>query len=275
MARNMKYRFLATLKHYVHAVIATVAVFVNTGCESLPDPIVRPDPVTLPAPITRPDPVILPIRRHWDCPMSLNKTAPEYVDEMGKQVMINLQIPPDTPDDALSVYGVQIRPSGRLFKTTLISGSGNKEFDIAVENALQKSQYPPVPNISYGAVIEAASIAFSANRTARRVDKPSPTRRFPNIEPTVKPSPIYPRDAVRSNVEGSVFVEATVSPAGDVTDVTITSAEPPGVFDQAVKDAILKFKFEKKPNMFGIQQRFTFCIDDIPPKIPAPPANIR
>jgi TonB family protein len=269
MGGNTKSGAFSTLRQCIHAVVAAVAVFAITGCESLPDPKIRPDPVT------RPDPVILPIQRHWDCPTSLNKTAPEYVDEMGKQVMTNLQIPPDTPDDALSVYGVQIRPSGRLFKTTLIGGSGNREFDIAVENALLMSQYPPIPNISYDGVIEAASIAFSANRTARRVDKPSPTRRFPDIEPTLKPSPIYPRDAVRSSMEGSVFVEATVSPAGDVTDVTITRAEPPGVFDQVVKDAILKFKFEKKPSMFGIQQRFTFCIADTPPKIPEPPANIR
>lgn len=268
MARNTKCLVVSTANHYVSAAIATVAVFAIAGCVSLPDPVTLPEPAKISDPPR-------PIQRHWDCPMSLNNTSPGYVDEVQRLVMTNLQIPPDTPDNALSVYGLRIDASGNLFKATLIGGTGNKEFDNAVANALRTSQYPPVPNITYEGVIEAASIAFSANRTVSRVDQTLPARRFPYVEPTVKPAPKYPRNALRSGTEGSVFAEVTISPPGDVTDVSITSAEPPHVFDQAVKDALLQFKFEKNPSEFRIEQQFKFCIGDTPLKIQAPRLNTR
>lgn len=59
--------------------------------------------------------------------------------------------------------------------------------------------------------------------------------------------PIYPMGAKRRGIEGWVELEFTVSAEGQVRDVRVVAAEPPGVFDQAATSAILRWKF--KPRM--------------------------
>ena len=48
-----------------------------------------------------------------------------------------------------------------------------------------------------------------------------------------KHAPRYPQEAVEKKLDGFVSFDVTISPQGDVTDVKVVAAEPPGVFEQA------------------------------------------
>lgn len=63
------------------------------------------------------------------------------------------------------------------------------------------------------------------------------------IAPTMMLEPQYPRNALLKGIEGEVEVAFTVLPDGRVGDVEIVRAEPPGVFDQAVRRAVLSWQF--------------------------------
>lgn len=65
--------------------------------------------------------------------------------------------------------------------------------------------------------------------------------------PIVKVAPIYPQRAMQRGLEGWVLLEFTVTPSGSVRDVRVVESQPPGVFDEAARDAALKFKY--KPRM--------------------------
>lgn len=61
---------------------------------------------------------------------------------------------------------------------------------------------------------------------------------------TAKPE--YPPRALRAGVQGAVTLVFTVTPEGDVRDPKVAKANPPDVFDEAAKAAILKWKFRPK-----------------------------
>lgn len=60
------------------------------------------------------------------------------------------------------------------------------------------------------------------------------------------PKPEYPRQALRSGVEGSVSVRIEVDAAGNATDVTVVerTGERSRDLDRAVTDAVRKWKFQ-------------------------------
>lgn len=60
-------------------------------------------------------------------------------------------------------------------------------------------------------------------------------------------APRYPVDALRGNIEGEVEVEFTVLPDGSVTDVRVINANPPGMFEQEARRAVLRWQF--RPQM--------------------------
>jgi protein TonB len=61
-----------------------------------------------------------------------------------------------------------------------------------------------------------------------------------------KPDPKYPPRALRSGTEGVVTIEFIVTPEGRVRDPKIISAKPPGIFDDAAKEGVLRWKFKPK-----------------------------
>ena len=65
--------------------------------------------------------------------------------------------------------------------------------------------------------------------------------------PIVKVAPTYPRRAQQRGIEGYVVVEFTVTELGTVADPVVIEAEPPGMFDSAAVDAVLRFKY--RPQM--------------------------
>jgi periplasmic protein TonB len=55
--------------------------------------------------------------------------------------------------------------------------------------------------------------------------------------------PTFPRAAIRAGVQkGTVNAVLSIDEKGNVTDVRITSADPPRVFDNAVHDALMEWK---------------------------------
>ena len=85
--------------------------------------------------------------------------------------------------------------------------------------------------------------------------------------PIVKVAPVYPRRALQRGIEGFVIVEFTVDKTGAVKNPIVIESNPEGIFDQAAKDAALKFKY--KPRVVngeptavgGVQNRITFEMD--------------
>ena len=56
-------------------------------------------------------------------------------------------------------------------------------------------------------------------------------------------APVYPPDALARRLSGSVELEFTVTPTGEVTDIKIQAADPPGVFDQAAITALSQSRY--------------------------------
>lgn len=67
--------------------------------------------------------------------------------------------------------------------------------------------------------------------------------------PIVKVAPMYPARAQSQGIEGWVLVQFTVTETGSVINPMVVEAQPPGVFDEAAKKAVTKFKY--KPRVEG------------------------
>lgn len=64
--------------------------------------------------------------------------------------------------------------------------------------------------------------------------------------PIVKVAPMYPARAQSQGIEGWVLLQFTVTESGAVADPVVLEAQPPGVFDEAAKKAVLKFKYKPR-----------------------------
>jgi len=85
---------------------------------------------------------------------------------------------------------------------------------------------------------------------------------FRDVKPVKKVKPIYPREAEQQHIQGSVKVRLSVDLEGNVSDAQILSAEPPGVFDEAVLTAVRQYKFKKDATTYQADQLVVFKIDD-------------
>ena len=64
------------------------------------------------------------------------------------------------------------------------------------------------------------------------------------ITPVKREDPVYPRQAIRLGIDkGKVVARLNIDEKGNVTNVTIVSADPPRHFDRAVIDALMEWKF--------------------------------
>ena len=64
--------------------------------------------------------------------------------------------------------------------------------------------------------------------------------------PIVKVAPMYPARAQSQGIEGWVLLKFTVTEAGTVIDPVVLEAQPQGVFDEAAKKAVMKFKYKPR-----------------------------
>jgi protein TonB len=76
------------------------------------------------------------------------------------------------------------------------------------------------------------------------------------VVPVVRVPPKYPPRAAQRHLEGWVKVEFTITPAGEVEDAVVKSAEPEEIFDDAALNAIAKWEFKAKiVNGVAVKQR--------------------
>jgi periplasmic protein TonB len=66
------------------------------------------------------------------------------------------------------------------------------------------------------------------------------------VVPLVQPHPAYPMRAQSRHIEGSVKIEFMVNASGSVSNPVVVSASPPGIFDEAALNNIMKWKFKPK-----------------------------
>ena len=115
------------------------------------------------------------------------------------------------------------------------------KLQLQAESAVQTAQLDvSVPDISMQLDM---TLTPSLNSLAR----PTPVLAI-DTNPTVlsRVSPTYPSGALRRRQEGSVLVEFMVTASGrvDPESVKIIESTPPGVFDQAVRRAISRWRFK-------------------------------
>jgi len=69
-------------------------------------------------------------------------------------------------------------------------------------------------------------------------------------------SPEYPERALSRGIEGRVTVEFIIKPNGDIANLTIVTAEPSDIFNEAALSAIKQWKFKQKlVNGVAVEQR--------------------
>src|SRR6056297_3059079 len=101
-------------------------------------------------------------------------------------------------------------------------------------------------------------------------DQPQP--RTDAVDPvgesiSIEAAPVSPQRALSRGIEGFVVVEFTVTGSGTVKDVRVVQAEPPGIFDEAARNAALKFKYKPRVvdgqpiEVAGVQNRITFQLE--------------
>lgn len=89
-----------------------------------------------------------------------------------------------------------------------------------------------------------------------------------NAVPLVQTQPAYPNRAAQKGIEGYVVVEFDVDEQGSVINPRILYAEPQGYFEQASLRALERYRYQpkvvngKEVKMLGIQQKFTFTLED-------------
>jgi len=82
-----------------------------------------------------------------------------------------------------------------------------------------------------------------------------------SLTPLVKVNPVYPREAIRSGIEkGEVVAQLFIDDKGLVTDVKIVEADPPGVFDNEVMQALSQWTFQAEGEKFLAEIELNFVL---------------
>lgn len=80
-------------------------------------------------------------------------------------------------------------------------------------------------------------------------------------------APVYPRPAARAGTEGRVELLFTIQTDGSVADISVVSAQPRGVFEQAAEHAVAKWHcspavVDGKPVARQARQTLLFQLDE-------------
>lgn len=112
---------------------------------------------------------------------------------------------------------------------------------------------PPAPlrDLAYEAAPQPKAITEPPLNTKPLT--PSPTQLAPqfsnNLLPLHTPQPSYPRRARSRGIEGWVTVSFIIQTSGNVKDVTILNANPPGIFENTTRNTVANWTF--KPQLLN------------------------
>ena len=86
-----------------------------------------------------------------------------------------------------------------------------------------------------------------------------------NLFPLHTPNPIYPKRAKKRGIEGWVKVSFTIQTNGKVEGIVVISSEPAGIFDNASRRTVSKWKFKPqllagKPTARKVEKTIRFNI---------------
>jgi protein TonB len=117
--------------------------------------------------------------------------------------------------------------------------------------------------------IELPKVEPKPKPKAREEKKPEPAPElaplpsvFRDVKPVKKVRPKYPPEAEAQHIQGRVKVRLTVELDGSVSGVEVLVSEPPGVFEQAVLEAVRQYKFKRDGTTYQADQEIFFKIDD-------------
>jgi protein TonB len=137
--------------------------------------------------------------------------------------------------------------------------------------------YVPPPDVPAPATPTAPTISATTTEvpTQPHVIAPPPPVAAPVAPPPPKPAirrgiaklsgedPIYPREAIRANVQrGRVIARVNIDEKGNVSEVIIVSAEPPRVFDREVRRALETWKFHAEGEKYVGEVEINFTLKD-------------
>ncbi|MDC0857419.1 energy transducer TonB [Rickettsiales bacterium] len=110
----------------------------------------------------------------------------------------------------------------------------------------QTSQIKQEPKIPTKPLVEKIESEQEADEI--KVNKAQAPKMIPmnNAEiPGFKPSPIYPKRALKLNREGVVIIEALVSKDGVVTKIDIIQSSGFAILDKSASNAVMKWRFDQ------------------------------
>ncbi len=84
---------------------------------------------------------------------------------------------------------------------------------------------------------------------------------FRDVKPVKKIKPKYPPEAEAQHIEGRVRVRLTVEVNGSVSEAKILTADPPGVFDAAVMEAVVQYIFKRDGTSYQADQEIIFKLE--------------
>jgi protein TonB len=126
----------------------------------------------------------------------------------------------------------------------------------------------PVPVTPTEPVIAAVTVTPPI---APPVIAPPPPPAPPAVKPAVRKGitrisgadPNYPREAIKAGIgKGFVVAILNIDEKGNVTDVRITEADPPRVFDREVVRALSQWKFAAEGEKYVGEVELTFTLKD-------------
>lgn len=121
-------------------------------------------------------------------------------------------------------------------------------------------------------VVAVTGAAFAVQSSGGQAPAAADTMKPPTIIKNVPP--VYPPDARAARIEGRVVIEATISPAGTVSDAKVIRSIP--MLDQAAVDAVKQWVYEPtiihgKPVAVIMTVTVNFALDSAAPAKPAEP----
>lgn len=93
------------------------------------------------------------------------------------------------------------------------------------------------------------------------VEAPPMPSVFQEVKPVRKVKPKYPEDALAANIEGQVKVRLSVDAEGRVTNAVVLLAEPAGVFDESVLEAVRQYRFKRDGTAYEADQLVVFRLE--------------